>query len=387
MTTSVLICPDSFKGSATAAAAAQAIADGWLSVRPDDHAVIVPMADGGEGTAAAIAAAHPRAEVVPVRVTGPAGEPVDASWLRIPGPDGDTGVVEFAHTSGLGLAEHTHGMDADSRGFGEAIAAALDAGVHRLVLALGGSATSDGGAGILTALAAQPLTEDGLPIAPGNRGLAAVRSVDLDRLRGLPPGGAVALTDVRTPLLGPTGAVRLFGPQKGVSGSDGDAAEANMRRWVEALGTDPDAPGAGAAGGAGYAMLAWGADVASGAEAVADLLDLRARVREADAVVTGEGRFDDQSSHGKVVSAVQQMAREEGVPVMLAAGRIDAPTDAFAASAELVRLAGSAEAAMAEPERWLAEAGRSLASERSRHDAVPRNKMSAESGGRADGET
>jgi glycerate kinase len=365
MPLTVVVCPDSFKGTATARDVATSIASGWLRLRPDDRVVVLPMADGGEGTLAALEAGTPGAVREPVTVRGPGGRPVLAHWLRLPGPDGGVGAVEIAATSGLGLDEGMDALDADSRGFGEAIRAALDAGVGRLLLALGGSATSDGGAGMLRALGARLLDDTGAEVPPGNRGLARLHAVDVTGLVALPGGGATILSDVRSPLLGPEGAVAVFGPQKGIEDADLARAEAQLHRWAELLraqtDADPARPGAGAAGGAGFALAAWGAESTSGAVAIAEALELPVTIAEADLVITGEGRFDGQTAQGKVISVVQELAHRHAVPSCLIAGAADADTSEFAHSVLLREIAGSTAAAMAEPRHWIERAADRLA--------------------------
>lgn len=330
----IVVAPDSFKGTATAAAVAAAIADGWRLERPDDEVVLAPMADGGEGTLDAFASAVPGAVRVPVTVTGPAGTPVDTSWLHL--PDGRA-VVELAATSGLPLlADGLRPDTATSRGFGEAIAAALDAGATGLVLGIGGSASTDGGAPVLDVL--------------GDR--------------ALPPLGATVLTDVTSPLLGPTGAAAVFGPQKGITADRvaefDDRLAAVAARYPH---IDPATPGAGAAGGVGFGLLAWGATLVRGAEGVADVLGLPGLLRDADVVVTGEGRFDGQSAVGKVPSVVRELAGD--ARVVLVAGAIDAPLDGYAAGASLTVIAtqttGEPTDALRDPLRFARIAGERLA--------------------------
>lgn len=354
----VLVAPDSFKGSATAAEAAGAVRDGWLTERGDDDVLLAPMADGGEGTLDAFAAAVPGARRVPVEVDGPDGRRVRCSWLRL--PDG-TGVVELAAASGLPLMRSPAPLTAHTLGFGQAVADALDHGVDRLLLGLGGSASTDGGSGLLTALGARLLDAAGRPVPLGNTGLAALHGVDTGGLRPLPPRGALVLGDVDAPLLGVRGAAAVFGPQKGAGPDDVPVLEAGLRRWAELTGGDPTVPGMGAAGGAGYGLALWGADLSSGAAAVGEVLGLARSVAEADVVVTGEGRYDDQTASGKVVSYVSSLARSREVPVLLVAGSTAAPTEGFADVVTLADLAGGVESAMAEPTRWLQRAGAELA--------------------------
>lgn len=365
---SVVFAPDSLKGSISAADAAEALAEGWARVRPDDVAVLRPMADGGEGTLDAFAAAVPGASRMPVTVIGPDDEPTDAAWLLLPAtPDAPsgTGVVELASTSGIELLDDRRlPWHAHTRGFGEAIAAALDHGVSRLVLGIGSSASTDGGVGMLTALGAQFADAAGDPIELGTRGLGTIASADLSALRPAPAGGVLVLTDVTNPLRGERGAAAVFGPQKGIESDDIAVADAALGRFAALLdGIDPQTPGAGAAGGTGFALLAWGARLVPGSAEVAELIRLRAAVAEASVVVTGEGSYDGQSAAGKAPAHVADVAAEVGTPAALVAGRIapDADTSAFAASVSLTELAGSPESALAEPACWLRAAGERLA--------------------------
>lgn len=354
----LVIAPDSFKGTATAVEVAQNLAAGWRSERPGDEIVLLPMADGGEGTLDAFEAAVPSARRIPIAVDGPDSRPNEASWLLL--PDG-TAVIELAVTSGITLMRELRPLDAHARGFGQAIAAALDAGATSLLLAVGGSASSDGGASVLAELGARLLDAEGSPIPLGNVGLARLTSADLTPLRALPAGGATVLADVVSPLLGPTGAVAVFGPQKGADATTAPAMEANLVRFAALLDHDPAQPGAGAAGGVGYALLAWGARFRSGASAVGDVLGAEAIAAGADYVITGEGRFDEQSSQGKVPSYIRGLAEAHGVPAALVAGLIEAPTSGFAAAESLVDLAGDSARAMGDTAHWLQVAGAALA--------------------------
>ncbi|MDL5485484.1 glycerate kinase [Microbacterium wangruii] len=363
----VVVALDSFKGSIGAADAARALAAGWRDADPGAAVELRPMADGGEGTLEAFAAAVAGAARMPVQVTGPDGAAVDASWLLLPptsdAPDG-TGVVELASTSGIELlGDRRLPWDADTMGFGQAIAAALDHGVSRLVLGIGSSASTDGGVGMLRALGAVVTDIAGLPIAAGARGLAAAVGIDLSRLRPPPPAGALVLTDVTNPLLGPTGAAAVFGPQKGLDAAGVVSADAGLACLAALVDADPTTSGTGAAGGTGFGLVVWGAHLVPGAPEVAELIGLREAIAAADLVVTGEGSFDGQSAAGKVPTFVSAVAAEAGVPVALVAGRIaaDADAGAFAASVSLTDLAGSPEASFAEPARWLRAAGAALA--------------------------
>ncbi|MFC4243217.1 glycerate kinase [Gryllotalpicola reticulitermitis] len=365
----VVVAPDSFKGTLSAREVAEAIRDGWLAERPGDEFVLAPMADGGEGTLDAFEAAVPTARREPVMVVGPDDQPVLTHWLRLPptpGLPGGTGVVELAATSGITLMRSgLRPFDAHTFGLGQAISAAVTLGVSRLLVAVGGSASTDGGVGALTAMGARLTDASGTPVAYGNLGAARVARVSFDGAVPLPPAGAIVLTDVNNPLLGERGAAAVFGPQKGAA-SDAAvrALDANL---AQLAGVMPDGarlaatPGVGAAGGTAFGLLAWGATLSPGAPAVAEALGLAGAIARADLVITGEGRFDGQSEAGKAPSHVAALARAAGVPVALVAGAIQASVAAFSASASLTELAGSTTAALAEPARWARAAGAALA--------------------------
>lgn len=368
----VVLAPDSFKGSATAVQAVAALSRGWASVRPDDELVARPMADGGEGTLDAFGVAVPDARRMPVRVTGPDSRPVAAHWVLLPrsATRPATAVVELAATSGLTLLEHPAPDDAHTLGFGEAIAAALDhrdadgRGVDRLLLALGGSSSTDGGTGALRALGARLLDAHGAEVPLGLRGLASLATVDLAGLRAL-PRDALILGDVDNPLLGARGAAAVFGPQKGVVDIDrADAALAHLAALLPHV--DAATPGAGAAGGAGFGLLAAGAVMASGSRRIAEAVALADALESADLVITGEGRFDTQTAAGKApaeVARLAALARPAGVPVAVVAGSVgaSAPVEGLAAVVELAALAGGSAAAIARAEHWLEHAGAALA--------------------------
>ncbi|HWR84959.1 MAG TPA: glycerate kinase, partial [Rhodoglobus sp.] len=267
----VVIAPDSFKGSATAADAAAAIADGWRSVRPGDELVLLPQADGGEGTIDAMASAVPGAEFRSLEVTGPDGRPVIARWLRLPGGEA---VVEFAESSGLPQMAVPDALGATSIGLGEVIAAALGEGATSLVIGLGGSATTDGAVGALQALGLRATDARGAELAPGGGSLVDLAAVDSEGLRR-PLKRVRLLTDVDNPLLGPRGAAATFGPQKGATPEQLELLERGLASLARAMGGDPELPGAGAAGGAGYGFTAaWGAEIVPGARAIAELTGL-----------------------------------------------------------------------------------------------------------------
>lgn len=367
-TRTVVFAPDSFKGTVGASVAAALLAEGWRRADPEAVAVLRPMADGGEGTLDAFAAAVPGSRRMPVTVSGPSiagsGATLEAAWLLLPpseGAPGGTGVVELGSTAGIELyGDRLDPWGASTRGFGDAIVAALDHGVSRLVLAIGSSASTDGGAGVLAALGARIV---GAPAAPAARDLAAVAAVDVGNLRPLPPGGALVLCDVVNPLLGARGAAAVFGPQKGFAAEELIDAEAGLRAWAAHIDVDTGTPGAGAAGGTGFGLLAWGAEMAAGAETVAELIGIPAAAETASVVVTGEGHYDRQSSDGKAPAHVAALAAEAGAESALVAGGIAPGADltAFAAAVSLSALAGSADAAMSDPAPWLRAAGEKLA--------------------------
>jgi glycerate kinase len=347
----------------TAAEVAAAIAEGWRSARPADEVVGLPIADGGEGTLDVFAAVVPGARRHAVRVTGPDGRGVDATWLALPD---DTAVVELAQASGLPLLARPDPLGADTVGLGEVAVAALDAGARQLVLALGGSASTDGGGGALTALGARFLDAAGRVLPTGGGALVDLARVDLTGLRPPPSGGVLCLVDVDAPLLGPRGAAAMFGPQKGAGPDEVARLEQGLARLAGLLGEMPSAPGAGAAGGTAYGLAAaWRGALVPGAETVAARAGLPAALAGADLVVTGEGRFDATSLSGKVVGGVLRLAgaaRPAGVPVLLVAGQVaDVPPAQVRQAVALADLAGGVAPAIAEPRRWLLAAGHHLA--------------------------
>ncbi len=299
----VLIAPDCFGDSLTAVQAAQAIADGWGRARPDDDLKLAPQSDGGPGFIDVLAGRF--GERRTLRVSGPLGAEVDADWVYDEaGPR--TAYIECAQACGLALLGGPPTVQtavaAHSRGVGQLIAAAVDAGAGRIVVGLGGSACTDGGRGLVEALG-------GLDSAQ-----ALLAGVEL-----------IAATDVEHPLLGPMGAARVFGPQKGADDDTVLVLERRLAGWAEELDAAAgraisDQPGAGAAGGIGAALLALGGSRESGATVIAEHTRLADDVATAELVITGEGRFDDQSLHGKVVSALAGAAR--GTPVLVLAGQV-----------------------------------------------------------------
>lgn len=308
MTRTVLIAPDSFGDSLTAVQAAQCIATGWHAARAEDRLILAPQSDGGPGFADVLAGRL--GEVRIERVSGPLDVEVDARWVFDPESPA-TAYLECAQACGLALLGGPPtvrtALDAHTRGVGQLIDAALAAGARRIVVGLGGSGSTDGGRGMIDALG----------------GLDAAR----ERLAGIE---LIAASDVEHPLLGPRGAAAVFGPQKGADPATVAALEDRLTAWAQHLDAAAgrpirDDPGAGAAGGLGAALLALGARRESGAAIIAEHTGLDADLDAADLVITGEGRFDDQSLHGKVVSALAAGARRRGVPVLVLAGQVTLP--------------------------------------------------------------
>ncbi|WP_036496492.1 glycerate kinase [Nocardia sp. BMG111209] len=316
----VVLAPDKFKGSLSAPGVAAALAAGIRRVLPAADIRPLPVADGGDGTVDAFVAAGWTA--VPLDAVGPTGAPVTTSYAVHDG----TAVIELATVAGL---ERLPGgrpdpLRAGTRGLGLAVRHALDHGIRSIVLGLGGSASTDGGAGLLQALGLRILAADGREIPSG--GAALVDAVRVDK-SGLHPALAettvTLASDVDNPLLGSRGAAAIFGPQKGADRAQIALLETGLARWAELIGPDrADRPGAGAAGGTGFgAMAVLGAVARSGIEVVLDLVDFRTLVRDAALVITGEGSLDEQSLHGKAPIGVCAAARAAGVPVVAVAGR------------------------------------------------------------------
>jgi glycerate 2-kinase len=325
----ILIAPDKFKGSLTAAEAATAIAEGALRVYPDAVVTRFPIADGGEGTLEAAVAAGYEERIN--AVTGPILKPVGAAWaIRKDAFGGATAVIETAQASGLASMEPTpeNALRAHSYGCGQLIAAALDAGATEIVLGLGGSAMTDGGSGALRALGLKPLDSAGNVVPLGGGSLAEIVSLDVSALDPRLARATFRIAvDVRNPLYGSDGAAHVFGPQKGADADAVELLDAGLRNWAsvlrEATGRDVNVPGAGAAGGFPASFLAFTeAKLEGGFALVAGLTGLPGELDGADLVITGEGSLDSQSLSGKAPIALADAARERGIPVLMVAGRI-----------------------------------------------------------------
>lgn len=329
----IVIAPDSYKESLSAVDVAQAIERGFREVFPDAQYVCVPMADGGEGTVAAMVSAT-QGETLFAQVTGPLGKPVTARW-GLSG-DGNTAFIEMAEASGLALVPDAqrNPLLTTSRGTGELILQALDHGARAIIIGIGGSATNDGGAGMLQALGARLLDVSGNDIGSGGGCLANLHHIDLRALdKRLAQCGIRVACDVTNPLLGERGASRVFGPQKGATEAmihTLDGTLAHFARLMEnTLGVDISrVAGGGAAGGMGAALLAFlHAELRSGSEIIADALNLDAHIRDCTLVLTGEGRLDSQSVNGKVPIGVAQIALKYHKPVIGIAGSLTADVD------------------------------------------------------------
>lgn len=321
----VVLAPDKFAGTLGAAEAAAAMAQGWRSIRPDDELVVRPMADGGEGTLAVVAAAVEGAELRTALVADARGFAVEARWLLLPN---GTGIVEAAQACGLSRTDvaQRDPLMATSYGVGQLVRAAIDAGSTAVIVGLGGTATVDGGAGAATALGARLRRADGNAIKVGGRYLAeAVRA-------SAPPPPEVpviAATDVAAPLLGPTGSVACFAPQKGARPEDLPLLEEALTNLADVVERDlpggpwRDLPGAGAAGGLAFGLAAFAcATLRPGAPLIADMIGLSEAVAEAAVVIIGEGSLDDQTLTGKAPAEVARRARAAGVHVLAVAGQV-----------------------------------------------------------------
>ena len=340
----VLLAIDSFKGSVSSAQAEEAVAEGMRRVWPDAELNVLPLADGGEGTLDAIAARG--GELSTCEVAGPLGDRVSARMLV--DDEHDSAVIEMAEAAGIGYSPCTESaaLAASTYGVGELILRAVRAGAKTIYIGLGGSATNDGGAGMLQALGAHLVDERGCNIAPGLAGLEHVASIDLTpALRALNGARAIVLSDVENPLVGRRGALAVFGGQKGLPTGDAEAlgkydswmvgygrlldtaiARARAQGLLRApegartFGSVLGVPGAGAAGGLGAALLALGAELRSGVETVLDLIGFDECVRDVDLVITGEGNMDEQSAAGKAPVGVARRAKRYGKSVAAVVG-------------------------------------------------------------------
>ncbi len=356
----VLVAPDSFKGSLSSVTVARALADGWLRARPSDTIILAPLADGGEGTTDAIAASGGW-QTLPAHARDPLGRPVSARFLR----DSERGVVELAEASGLSRlpADERDALAASTFGTGLVLAAAIGLGVRHIVLGVGGSATTDGGSGLLLALGARFLDAGGDEVPPGGGGLADLARIELGELSEvLGEVDLVIASDVTNPLLGDEGAAATYGPQKGASAADVAWLDANLAHYADLLEAATatavrDRPGAGAAGGTTFGLLAIASqfrslEVRPGIDMIMELTGFDAALANSDIVLTGEGRIDRQTAFGKTALGVARRAHQAGVPCIAFGGGVE-PEGAAAllelggVAVPVVEAAISLEAAMA----------------------------------------
>lgn len=322
---SILIASDSFKGSVSSSRVADLIEEGVHRVCPGCPVAKLAIADGGEGTVEAVVGAL-GGEIREVEVSGPLGDPVIARYGLV---SGGVAVIEVAESSGITLIEQTNenARNASSFGVGQQILDAIACGARRIYVGLGGSATSDGGVGMARALGARFLDAAGNPVPRGLAGLESLEAIDCSRLNEkVASVEIVALTDVTNPLTGPTGAVCVYGPQKGIPVDELEKLDGWMRHYSTLLekcvGRDvASLPGAGAAGGLGAALAAFcGARIERGIESVLDIIDLEGAMDGVDLVITGEGRMDAQSAYGKAPVGVAKRAKRHGIPVVAVVG-------------------------------------------------------------------
>ncbi|WP_370294964.1 glycerate kinase [Rossellomorea marisflavi] len=322
----IVIAPDSFKESMTALEAAQSIEKGMKAVFPDAEYHLLPMADGGEGTVQSLVDATGGA-LIERSVTGPLGEEVPAFFGLL--GDGKTAVIEMAAASGLHLVEPAkrNPLITTSRGTGELIRAALDEGVSHIIVGIGGSATNDGGVGMVQALGGRFLNEDGEEIGPGGGTLSTIESIDLSKLDSrLASVKLEVACDVTNPLTGPTGASAIFGPQKGADPEMVDTLDQNLAHLASIVPGGQviaSRAGTGAAGGLGFALLAFlNAELNRGIDIVLEAVNFSEHIKDASLVITGEGRIDGQTIYGKTPIGVAKASKEYGIPVIGIAGSL-----------------------------------------------------------------
>lgn len=365
--TTVLLAPDKFKGTATAAQVVAALARGIAAIAPDARLISCPIADGGDGTLdAALAAGYREHRTT---VAGPTGEPRTARWAFH--EDTASAVVELAATVGLQALPggDLAGRTASTRGLGELVLAAVQHGARTVMVGLGGSASTDLGVGLLQGLGARLLTCDGQHIDPGLDGLASLSTADLTPVRDALAGvHLVIASDVTSPLLGPYGAAAVFGPQKGLAPTEISEADAILEHAAHIL--DPtdahrDREGAGAAGGTGFALHLLCAQSRSGADAVLELAGFDALLDQAQIVITGEGALDEQTLQGKGPAEVARRARAHELPVLAVAGAVLLGEEALREAGiehtwDLVSRAASSADAMDRTEQLLEDVGRDI---------------------------
>lgn len=325
----VILAPDSFKGSLTAIEAAEAMAAGILAVNPDVETVLLPAADGGEGTMRSLVDAT-NGRYVTVTVEDPLGRPIPATYGVL--GDGVTCAIEIAEASGLTrlLENEKNPRNASSYGTGELIVHALDNGYRKFIIGLGGSATNDGGAGILQALGMRLLNEEGIDLPKGGGALEHISSIASENWDDrIAHSEFLVASDVKNPFVGSEGASAVFGPQKGASPADVDSLDRNLRKFADAIEKETGIAlhskvGAGAAGGAGGAFQAFfNCEMRQGIDVVLEAIDFEQQVKDADLIITGEGKTDLQTLSGKTPFGIAKVAHRIALPVILISGAVD----------------------------------------------------------------
>lgn len=362
----IVLAPDSFKESISAIDVCRVLAG---VLRDHGHEpVSVPIADGGEGTVDAVLAASD-GKRVSVTVEGPLGSPVEAAYALI--ENGKTAVIEMAAASGMQLlsAEQREPMCASTFGTGQLIRDAAQRGVERIIVGLGGSATTDGGAGAAQALGVSLMDESGRELERGGEALLALHRIDgANRIPALDEIELIVACDVTNPLVGPHGSAHTYGPQKGANADQVRTLDRALARFADVVARDTgmavaDMAGAGAAGGLAAGLLALcGGRIESGFVTIAKATQLESNIAEVDCVVTGEGKYDEQTAQGKAVSGVCELARKHGKPVHLVAGIVvDTPEGVFETVHELTNYAGDSEEARRNPGPYLEKAAAEIA--------------------------
>ncbi|MCG1009863.1 glycerate kinase [Salinicoccus sp. ID82-1] len=317
----IVIAPDSYKGTLDQYEVARVMQD---ALEKSGHTGIVkPMSDGGDGLLKSFS--NEGYAQITVNITGPEGDTVEAVYYFKDG----TAVIETAEACGLHLITDSHPGDRTTFGVGEMIMHAMDQGAAHIILGLGGSATNDGGYGMFMALGGRATGADGLPSGIFNRDIPKISSFDTESLRTLDRITLTIASDVNNPLLGQSGAVSVFGPQKGIAPEEVEMFETMLQHLSQKMKepfpeSDPDAPGSGAAGGLGWMLMTLGAEMKPGGDLVAEKIQLETAIMEADAVITGDGRSDSQTLHGKVPAVVAKLARKHRKPCYLISGQLTA---------------------------------------------------------------
>lgn len=351
----ILLVPDSFKGSATSQEVADAVGKGWLQERPEDQITSIAFADGGEGALDSIESAVDSSVRVPLGAQSGDGREQNCYWLLV---GGETAVIEMAMICGITTVEKLDALGAHSYGLGQAIAAAAgDVRVKEILIAVGGSASTDAGVGALMALGYECVDSSGSAIALGGGALSELKKISGEFVA--PVRGIKILVDVQSPMTGVDGAAHVFGPQKGASVADVESLDKGLKNFLTVVG-GIDTPGYGAAGGvSGGLALVLGAQIVSGVETLAAITGVAEKLSQVDLMITGEGAFDSQSYQGKVVGYLLEQAKSHGVDAMVVCGVNKNGDDEKVIS--LVEIAPFIDEAMSKSKYWLEVAGGMLA--------------------------